>query len=104
MGRARTGTIKLHGDHYDARIQLPDGTRPWSICRLGTPTNARKNGLRVRGVPGRGELSPVAGRPCAQGRPAGSRARVIDLRIPEDINTLPGADRSRARHGGRRPH
>src|SRR5208282_3968465 len=29
MGRARTGTVKLHGDHYDARIQLPDGTRPW---------------------------------------------------------------------------
>src|SRR6202789_171948 len=29
MGRARTGTVKLHGDHYDAPIQLPDGTRPW---------------------------------------------------------------------------
>ena len=29
MGRARTGTVKKHGDHYDARILLPDGSRPW---------------------------------------------------------------------------
>jgi integrase len=29
MPRQRTGTVKLHGDHYDARITLPDGSRPW---------------------------------------------------------------------------
>jgi hypothetical protein len=29
VSRLRTGTIKLHGDHYDARITLNDGSRPW---------------------------------------------------------------------------
>lgn len=29
MPRQRTGTVKPHGDHFDARITLNEGSRPW---------------------------------------------------------------------------
>ncbi len=32
MARARTGTIETHGDHFDARVRLPDGRRAPRIC------------------------------------------------------------------------
>ena len=43
MPRARTGTVRRHNDHWDARITLPDGTRPWVHLPVGeTETRARE--------------------------------------------------------------
>ncbi|CAN96436.1 hypothetical protein predicted by Glimmer/Critica [Sorangium cellulosum So ce56] len=40
MPRPRTGTIQRHGDHWDARITLQDGSRPW-ICLPAGYSEAR---------------------------------------------------------------
>ena len=43
MPRALTGSLKRHGDHFDARITLPDGTRPWIHLPAGeTEARARE--------------------------------------------------------------
>jgi integrase len=40
MGRNPTGTIQPHGDHFDARVTMRDGTRPW-ICLPPSETEER---------------------------------------------------------------
>ncbi len=48
MPRRRIGTINLHGDHYDARITLNDGSRPWIHLPAGlTEGEARAEALAM---------------------------------------------------------
>ncbi len=48
MARQRTGTVKLRGDHYDARITLNDGSRPWIHLPAGlTEKQARAKAVSL---------------------------------------------------------
>ena len=63
MPRARTGTIKLHGDHFDARITLPDGSRPWVHLPAGLSEARARDRAASLSETGRrdgGELAPKA--------------------------------------------
>lgn len=72
MPRARTGTIKRHGDHWDARITLNDGSRPWVHLPAGlTEPEARKRAQSmseaVRERDGKREPTTASGAPPAPG-------------------------------------
>jgi len=48
MPRPRTGSAFKHGDHWDIRITLPDGTRSKSLCLPGkTEAQARAEAARL---------------------------------------------------------
>lgn len=72
MPRVRTGTIKQHGDHWDARITLNDGSRPWVHLPAGlTEPEARKRAQSmseaVRERDGKREPTTASGVPPAPG-------------------------------------
>lgn len=48
MPRKRTGSTYKHGDHFDIRITLPDGSRSNSVCLPGlTEEQARAKALEL---------------------------------------------------------
>jgi integrase len=56
MGRRATGTIRRHGDHFDARITLADGTRPWFHLPAGwSRAKAREKAATLSEQARRGE-------------------------------------------------
>jgi integrase len=68
MPRARTGTIKLHGDHYKARITLNDGSRPWVDLPAGLTepeARARAKSMSTKTRERRGVLDKDAAAPAA---------------------------------------
>lgn len=52
MPRPRTGSIDPHGDHFDARIRLPDGRRAPRICLAAglTPEQAKAEAAELQRV------------------------------------------------------
>jgi integrase len=72
MGRARTGTAQWHGNHWDIRVTLPDGTRSRRVCLpvgvLEAEARAEAARLTRMALEGGWERAPEA----VQGGPTGN--------------------------------
>ena len=78
MARPRTGSVTRHGDHFDIRITLPDGSRSKPMCQ--PPEHERGEGPRQGAAPHRARHQGGApGVTEAQGEGSGG-ARRRDLR------------------------
>lgn len=62
MPRKTTGSLQLHGDHWDARITLRDGRRPWVHLPPGlTESQARKKASQLASLAAAGKIAPATG-------------------------------------------
>lgn len=57
MGRPRTGSAYRHGDHWDIRLTLPDGTRSTPVCQPPEMTKEQARAKAHRGT----ELATATG-------------------------------------------
>ena len=83
MPRPLTGSIKRHGDHFDARITLPDGTRPWIHLPAGETearARARAASMSEKAKTGEAVLARVDTKAKAAPAPAGETFRAYSDR------------------------